>query len=404
MTITEAELESRTKELLSEFHPDEVDQFTFRGQQFDRGLAMVHFPEGLGGLDVAPKLQGVVDATIQANAKTWYENMAINPMGIGMAAPTLLTYAAGDWKRRLMRPLYTGEELWCQMFSEPGAGSDVAGLSMRAERDGDEWIINGQKVWTSLAHHAKWGLLLTRSDPEVPKHNGMTYFLVDMGSPGVEIRPLHQITGDAEFNEVFFTDVRIPDSQRLGEPGDGWRVAITTLMNERTSLGSGSARKDVGPIHDLVKLWKARDPERFSALQTASLRDEITRVWIRAELHRLTSARAKANRKTGNPGPEFSVGKLAQAELNQDIHEIATRVMGADSLLFEPGFARKRRGDMGDWNLDTRVKRAWLRSQANTIEGGTSDIMRNILGERVLGLPGEPRGDKDVPWSDIPRN
>ena len=403
--ITEDELRDRTKALLDAAHPDEVDQFTFRGEQFDRGLAMIHFPEGLGGLGLPPKMQGAINETIQANAKTWYEDMALNPMGIGMAAPTLLTYASDEWKQRLMRPLYTGEELWCQMFSEPGAGSDVAGLSTRAERDGDEWRSNGQKVWTSLAHAATWGLLVTRSDPNVPKHNGLTYFFIDMHAPGVEVRPLHQITGEAEFNEVFFTDLRVSDDQRLGDVGDGWRVAITTLMNERTSLGGGSARADVGPIHDLLRLWRNRDQSRFSAIEESVLRDQITQVYIRSELHKLTSARARANRVTGNPGPEFSIGKLAQAELNQDIHEVAMSLLGTGALTYEPGFERRRpSGERRNATVDVRMKAGWLRSQANTIEGGTSDVMRNILGERVLGLPGDVRVDKDVPFSQIPHN
>jgi len=208
--VSEEEIRERVRALLAEAHPDRVDQFTFRGKQYDHGLAWVHFPEGYGGLGVSPRLQAVVNDEIRRNAKTAYEDMMLNPIGIGMGAPTVLTHGTDWMKKNLLRRIFTAEDIWCQLFSEPGAGSDVAGLATRAVRDGDHWIVNGQKVWTSLAHVSKWGMLLARSDPDAPKHAGMSYFLLDLESPGVEVRPLHQITGEAEFNEVFLNDVRIP--------------------------------------------------------------------------------------------------------------------------------------------------------------------------------------------------
>ena len=227
--ITEAEIRDLAKKLVEEVPPDKVDQYEFRGAQFDHGLAFVQFPEGLGGLGLeSRKLQTVVDAELRG-AGVPYHDLAINPIGIGMGAPVVLTYASDEQKERLLRPMFTGEEIWCQLFSEPGAGSDVAGLSSRAVLDGDEWIVNGQKVWTTLAHVSKWGMLVARTDPDQPKHKGMTYFLLDMESPGVEVRPLHQITGEAEFNEVFFNDVRIPNDRVFGDVGAGWSAAVTTL-------------------------------------------------------------------------------------------------------------------------------------------------------------------------------
>ena len=208
--ITEEDIRKRVQALLKEAHPDKVDQFTFRGKQYDHGLAWVHFPEGYGGLGISPALQAVVSDEIAKNAKTTYDDMAINPIGIGMGAPTLVTHGTEWMKKNLLRKMFTGEEIWCQLFSEPGAGSDVAGLATRAVREGDYWTVNGQKVWTTLAHVSKWGMLLARSNPDVPKHEGMSYFLLDLQSPGVEVRPLHQITGEAEFNEIFMTDVKIP--------------------------------------------------------------------------------------------------------------------------------------------------------------------------------------------------
>ena len=207
---TEAEIRDLTRQLLDEVDHTKVDQFTFRGEQFDRGLAFVQFPEGLGGLGLSSrKMQTVVDSELRS-AGVPYHDLLINPIGIGMGGPVVLTYASEEQKKRLLRPMFTGEEIWCQMFSEPGAGSDVAGLASRAIRDGDEWVVNGQKVWTTLAHVSRWGMLVARTDPDQPKHKGLTYFLLDMESEGVEVRPLYQITGDAEFNEIFLNDVRIP--------------------------------------------------------------------------------------------------------------------------------------------------------------------------------------------------
>ena len=268
----------------------------------------------------------------------------------------------------------------------------------RAVRDGDEWVVNGQKVWTSVAHIARYGMLLVRTDPDQPKHKGLSYFILDMHAPGVEIRPLYQITGEAEFNEVFFTDVRVPQSDLLGEVGDGWRVATTTLMNERVALGGSTAPRGSGNIATLVGLWNERGPSLPAAEQQV-MRDRVSRLWIEAEVGRLTTLRARGNATVGNPGPEGSVGKLASAELNQRIWIACMDLLGADGLLHEPGYPLSRDETLG---RSYTVSKSFLRSQANTIEGGTSDIMRNILGERVLGLPGEPRVDKAIPWKDIP--
>ena len=399
--ISEIDIRELTRRLVAEVPPGDVDQFTFRGEQFDRGLALVQFPEGLGGLGLeSRRLQTVVDEELRA-AGVSYHDLNINPIGIGMGAPVVLTYASGEQKKRLLRPMYTGEEIWCQLFSEPGAGSDVAGLSTRAVRDGDEWIVNGQKVWTTLAHVSRWGMLVARTDPEQPKHKGMAYFLLDMEEEGVEVRPLHQITGEAEFNEVFFDDVRIPHDRVFGEVGNGWSAAVTTLMNERVALGGGVPRKGTGPIGDLVRLWK----ERKDSLDAATMpvaRDRVTELWCRAEALRLTNWRARDGSKSGNPGPEGSVGKLLSAEMNQHIYETCMDLLGPEALVSEAGYERKRPDGLRGPGLHIRY--SFLRARANTIEGGTSEVMRNILGERVLGLPGDVRVDKGVAWSEVPRN
>ncbi|NNE72653.1 MAG: acyl-CoA dehydrogenase, partial [Acidimicrobiales bacterium] len=233
--LTEHDIRERTEATIAGVGVD-ASEVDFRSALWDAGLAMVQFPEGKGGLGVAPKMQGEVEQAIR-DAGRAYHPLAVNTIGIGMGLPTVLTYGSDEHHEKYLKRIFTGEDIWCQMFSEPSHGSDVAGLSSRAVRDGDEWVVNGQKVWTSVAHVSAFGMLLVRTDPSVPKHSGLSYFILDMKAPGVEIRPLYQITGDAEFNEVFFTDVRIPHSDLLGEVGDGWRVATTTLMNERVALG-----------------------------------------------------------------------------------------------------------------------------------------------------------------------
>jgi len=381
-------------QLLSERPPDSTPVVEFLGAQYDLGLAWVHFPEGCGGLGLSPKMQETAAARLRAAGAPL--SMFRNPIGYGMGAPTVVTHGSEEQRRRYLRPLFTGEEVWCQLFSEPGAGSDVASLSTRAVRDGDEWIVNGQKVWTTVAHLARWGMLVARTDPEAPKHRGMTYFVVDMHGPGVEVRPLRQMTGEAEFNEVYFTDVRIPDSERLGGVGEGWHVSLTTLMNERVSIGGGIAARGSGAIAEAVRLWD----ERHKGSDDLVLKDRLVDLWIRAEAARLTNIRASQTRKIGIPGPEGSVGKLASAELNKTIYNLCIDLLGADGMLY--GSYEMRRPQFVGFTGD--VTKSFLRARANSIEGGTSEVMRNILGERVLGLPGEPRVDKDLPWSQVPRN
>jgi alkylation response protein AidB-like acyl-CoA dehydrogenase len=310
MTITEKTVEGSIDRLLAE-HDPKGDPVEFLGARYDMGLAWVWFPEGLGGLEAPRGLQTVVEQRLHDAGAP--HPARFNALGVGMGAHVLMEHGTEAQQRQWLRPMFTGEEIWCQMFSEPGAGSDVAALAMKAIRDGDEWVVNGQKVWTTLAHVAKWGMLVVRTDPEVPKHQGMSYFIVDMESPGVEVRPLRQITGEAEFNEVYFDDARIPDENRVGEVGDGWRVALTTLMNERVAIGGSIAPRASGPIGEAVRIWQEYGHD------DAAARDRLMSLWVGAEAARLTNLRAGQMRMIGTPGPEGSTAKLVYAELNKRI-------------------------------------------------------------------------------------
>jgi alkylation response protein AidB-like acyl-CoA dehydrogenase len=393
-TTDEARVESLVEQLLAENPPATTPRRDFLGAQFDLGLAWVHFDEGLGGLGVDARLQRLVNDRVRAAGGP--SCGALNPIGYGMCAPTVHSWGSAEQKARYLRPLFTCEEIWCQLFSEPGSGSDFAGLSARGVRDGEEWIVNGQKVWTTLAHVSRFGLLVVRTDTEAVKHAGLTAFVVDMNDPTVEVRPLRQMTGEAEFNEVYFTDTRVPHDEMLGSPGDGWRVSLTTLMNERTSIGSAIPQRGSGTIGELMAVWSKLPDDQRDAVS----RDRVARLWIRAEVARLTNIRAGQNRRKGDPGPEGSIGKLEWADLNKVIHEQIVDLLGAAGMLYGRYEMVRPEQTMG---ADSRQK-SFLRSRANSIEGGTSEVMRNILGERVLGLPGDVRVDRDVPWSDVPRN
>ncbi len=385
--------------LLTEHDPRTTDPILFRDARFDRGLAWVHFAEGSGGLNVRPDLNRHVERRLRAAGAAAQDPTTFF---IALAGPTIATWGTDEQKRRFLRPMYTGEQRWCQLFSEPGAGSDFAGLACRAVRDGDEWTVNGQKVWNTLAHLGDWGMLVTRTDPEAPKHKGMTYFALDMHAPGVEVRPLRQITGEAEFNEVYLTDVRIHDENRIGAAGEGWRVALTTLMNERTAIGGGEGGgrgQPGGTASDAVQIWSALD----AAAQTPARRDQLMRLWVRGEVQRLSVQRTAEAAKVGNPGPGGSIAKLAMAELNKDVYDFCVTLQGAAGQVgFDYTFRRPEMLEVTGAGRGTGY--AFLRVRANSIEGGTSEIMRNILGEQVLGLPGEPRVDKDLPWSRVPRS
>jgi alkylation response protein AidB-like acyl-CoA dehydrogenase len=387
------------EQLLREHPPATASPEELWAAQYDLGLAWVHFPEGRGGLGLDPRLQDVIDDRLRAAGAP--SNLFVNMMGVGMAGPTLVAYGTDEQLERHLRPAFACQEIWCQMFSEPGAGSDLAALSTRAVRDGDEWVVNGQKVWTTQAHVAKWGLLLTRTDPEAPKHKGLTYFFIDMQSPGVEVRPLRQMTGDAEFNEVYFTDLRIPDANRLGEVGEGWRVALTTLMNERFTVGAmGKEARGQGDIHFAVDVWRER------GLDDPVQRDQLARLWIEAEVLRHTNLRAQARRDQGEPGPEGAILKLMVGTFQQRLFAFTLHLLGPEGMLISDYEMRRpatqaeafTKGGAPD------LQKAFLSVRGTTIGGGTTEIGRNILGERVLGLPAEPRTDKDLPWSQVPRS
>jgi alkylation response protein AidB-like acyl-CoA dehydrogenase len=392
------------EKVLAEYPPATTSVRQFLGACFDAGLAWVHFPVGRGGLGVDAGLQDIADGILQGAGGA--NPFQLNPMAYGMAGPTVVAHASEEMKTRLLRPMYTCEHIWCQLFSEPGAGSDLAGLATRAVCDGAEWVVNGQKIWTSLGHVARWALLLARTDPGVAKHKGLTYFVLDMQSPGVEVRPLRQMTGDAEFNEIFLTGVRIRDTQRLGEVGEGWRVAMTTLMNERNAIGKGSSARNSGLIRVPLRLWAQR-PD----LRTPVLQDRLVALFARADAVRLTGVRQRAERGGGPIGPEGSAAKLVSAELGQAIFEFCMDFLGPEATCYSGYDARREPEDLGDgvklWASatgDEDVQRMFLRSRAYTIEGGTSEVLRNIIGERVLGLPGDLRADREKPWAQVPRS
>ncbi|WP_343601117.1 acyl-CoA dehydrogenase family protein [Mycobacterium sp.] len=393
------DLRARVQALLDEHDPRAEDARDFLAARFDAGLAWVHFPRGCGGLDLPRDHQAQVDAQL-ADAGAPPAGGGRNTIGLGMAAPTIAAFGTDEQKRKFLRPLFTGEHVYCQLFSEPGAGSDLAGLATRAVREGPDkdgdWIVNGQKVWTSVAQIAQMAILVARTDPDVPKHQGLTYFLCDMTDPGVDIRPLRQITGEAEFNEVFLTDVRVPDANRLGPEGAGWKVATTTLNNERVAIGSvfGTAR-EAGMISKVTEAWRDH-PE----LRNPAMHDELMRLWVEAEVARLTGVRLRQQLTAGQPGPEGAGLKVTFARLAQAISGFEMELLGESALRYD------------DWTL-LRPERAdftgrgpgyrYLRARGNSIEGGTSEILRNTIAERILGLPGEHRVDKDVAWKDLNR-
>ncbi|KAF0648652.1 MULTISPECIES: acyl-CoA dehydrogenase family protein [Streptomyces] len=393
--VTAADLRDRVRDLLAAHPPATTDRTAFLRARFDAGLAWVHYPEGLGGLGADPALQAGVDALLAEAGAPGNDPRRIG-IGLGMAAPTLLAYGTEEHRRRFLRPLWTGEEVWCQLFSEPGAGSDLAALATRAVRGDDgTWVVDGQKVWTSSAHLARWAILIARTDPEAPKHRGLTYFVCDMTDPGVEVRPLRQITGEAEFNEVFLTGVRIPDGHRLGAVGDGWAVARTTLMNERVAIGGARLPREGGMIGRAARTWRDR-PE----LRTHDLHQRLLDAWVDAEVARLTGERLRQQLAAGRPGPEGSAVKLAFARLNQRISGLEVELLGEEGLLYDDW--TMRRPELVDFTGRDAGYR-YLRSKGNSIEGGTSEVLLNIVAERVLGLPAEPRDDKDVPWKDLAR-
>ena len=386
--------EELAREFVREHDPARTDPVEFLRARFDAGLAWVQYPAGLGGLGLPRALQPAVDEVF-AGAGAPDNNPRRIGIGLGMAAPTILRHGTDEQRRRWLRPLWTGEEVWCQLFSEPGAGSDLAGVGTRAVLDDGTWTVNGQKVWTSMAHEARWAILIARTDPAVPKHKGMTYFVVDMTAPGVDVRPLRQITGEAEFNEVFLSDVRIPDTDRLGDVGDGWMVAQTTLMNERVSIGGNAVPREGGTIGIVADLWRKR-PE----LRTPGLHDALMRLWVDAEAARLTGMRLRQQLAVGQPGPEGSAAKLLFARLNQEISALELDLLGEEGLRHDEW--TMRRPALVDFAGRTAGYR-YLRAKGNSIEGGTSEILRNIVAERVLGLPPEQRQDKDVAWKDLPK-
>jgi alkylation response protein AidB-like acyl-CoA dehydrogenase len=303
----------------------------------------------------------------------------LNILGVGMAGPTIIAYGTEEQKQRYPARILSCEEIWCQGYSEPDAGSDLASLKTRAVKDGDHWVINGQKVWTSLAHMADWMMLLARTDPEAPRHKGITYFLLDMKLPGVTVKPLRQITGDAEFNEVFFDNVRVPDSQVLGGVNNGWAVGLTTLMYERLALGFGLQVRLRIALDSLVEMARHVEKGGRPTTEDPVLRQKIAQLWIETESLRYTGARAITRLLRGElPGPEASAGKMVWVDVHQRLQELAMEIQGPYAQLVA---GSDRAIENGVWQY------SFLRSRANSIEGGTTEIQKNIIGERVLGLP-----------------
>lgn len=388
-----SDLRERVERLLASHDPQNTADAEFLAAQFDEGLAWVHFPEGKGGLGLARGRQLEVDALLDA-AGAPRPDLGRNSIGLGMAAPTILAFGGEEMQQRYLRPIFAGTEVWCQLFSEPGAGSDLAAVATRAVRDGDDWVVDGQKVWTSGAHNADLAILLARTDTSVPKHAGMTYFIVDMTDPGVEVRPLRQITGEAEFNEVFLSGVRVPDGNRVGDVGQGWKAATTTLNNERVAIGAGNLR-EAGQIGLVAQRWR-----EDASLRTPGHHAELMQWWVDTEVTRLAGERLSQSLEAGQPGPESSAMKLAFAHQAQQVSGFALEVAPEDGLTYHDWTMVRPEG--GSF-LGHGPGYRYLRAKGNSIEGGTSEIMRNVIAERVLGLPADHRPDKGIAFKDVPR-
>lgn len=354
----------------------------------DAGWACIRWPAEYGGRDANAIQQVILN---QEEAKVASPETGVFSIGQGMAAPTLMTWANEDDKRRFLPRLASGEDIWCQLFSEPAGGSDLAALRTKAEKDGDEWVINGQKIWTSGAHYSDWGILVVRTDPTVAKHKGLTYFYVDMKSPGIEIKPIRQLSGDANFNEVYFTDVRIPDSQRLGEIGQGWQVSLTTLMNERASIGAGGGGVNFDALAKLAETVHIGDD---FAIEDSAVRSKLASWYVQEAGLKYTAYRTLSALSRGAiPGPENSIGKLVGAVKSQDMASFAMDLLEQEGIVRDKAFDDQ----FGALFQDTYMAIPGLR-----IAGGTDEIMANIIAERVLGLPQEPRMDKGIPFNEVP--
>ena len=357
----------------------------WQANKADAGYAGITWPKEWGGRGGTAIEQVIYD---QEEAK-YVVPRGLFDIGLGMCIPTLCTWGTQAHRDRYARKALRGEEIWCQLFSEPAAGSDLAGLRTRADRDADHWVVNGQKIWTSGAHYCDFGVLVTRSDFAAPKHKGLTYFFLDMKSPGIEIRPIKQISGQSHFNEVFFTDVRIPDSQRLGKPGEGWKVSLTTLMNERYTIGG---RTSVG-VEDIFELARTIELEDGPALKNAAVRDKLADWYVSSQGLKYSHFRTMTALSRGEtPGPESSIGKLVNGSKLQNIAAFALDLMEQGGVLTDPQLVP----------LAAVFQQTLMTSPSSRIAGGSDEIMRNIIAERVLGLPADIRVDKDLPFSALP--
>ncbi|MBL6690738.1 MAG: acyl-CoA dehydrogenase family protein [Pseudomonadales bacterium] len=355
-------------------------------RKYDAGWACIRWPEEHGGRG-ANAIQQVIWNQEEGKFDTPDSIFAI---GHGMCAPTMMTWATEEQNKRYLPKLASGEEVWCQLFSEPAGGSDLAALRTRAEKDGDDWVINGQKIWTSGAHYSDYGVLVVRSDPTAPKHQGLTYFFIDMKSPGIEIKPIKQISGGANFNEVYFTDVRIPDAQRLGAVGQGWQVSLTTLMNERASIGGGGGGCNFDSVFDLATRVNLDDEP---AIKDKNVRAQLATWYAQESGLKYTGYRSMTALSRGEiPGPENSIGKLVGAPKQQDMASFALDLMEASGAVWDPELSEAA----GMFQL------TYMSSPGLRIAGGTDEVMANIIAERVLGLPQDIRVDKGVPFNEIP--
>lgn len=354
------------------------------------GLVVPTWAPEHGGLGVGNEVARAIDKVLSPLRLT-----RLNPLGLNNAAAALFSHGTEDQRLRFLPPIVRNEEKWCQLFSEPGAGSDLASLATRAVRDGDDWVITGQKVWTTWADEADFAILLARTDPEAPKHKGITYFLLDMHQPGVEVRPLRQITGEAEFNEVFIDNARIPDEHRVGEINDGWRVSASTLSSERQMV-SGSGSGGMGRLGGSSAARLIALAQETGKWADPVVRNKVMRLWAQEQIRGWTNARVRAALSAGqSPGAASSIGKVHQATLNQQIQDLMVDLLGTDAIAWPA---------TDDPDALPRDVQGMMRSLANGTEGGTTDINKNILGERVLGLPKEPDPWKGKPWKEIPRS